>query len=61
MVFSENSNSNTTANNNWLLFLEDPGAVTFIYRVIEVFPEYGVNLIVVASGHAVSLLKKKDN
>jgi hypothetical protein len=60
MVFSENSNSNTTANNNWLLFLEDPGAVTFIYRVIEVFPEYGVNLIVVASGHAVSLLKKKD-
>ncbi len=51
---------NNTANNNWLLFLEDPGAVTFIYRIIEVFPEYGVNLMVVASGHAVSLLTKKN-
>ena len=54
------NNLPNVGNNNWLLFLEDPGAVTFIYRIIDVFPEYGVNIIVVAAGHAVLLLKKMN-
>jgi hypothetical protein len=47
-------------NINWLLFLEDPGAVIFAYKIIEKLPEFGINLIVIATGNAISQLEKKN-
>lgn len=43
-----------------LIFLEDPGAANFFYRIIEPLTLEGINLIVVAEGHAKEFLHSRD-
>jgi len=45
---------------NWLLFLEDPGAVTFSYQLIDKFSTIGINIILIAGGLAQKLLDAKN-
>ncbi|CAM3457407.1 hypothetical protein [Aquirufa ecclesiirivi] len=44
---------------NWLFFLEDPGAVTFSYLLLEKFSTIGINIILIADGLAKKILDAK--
>ena len=60
MHLTEKNNIFNPEKINWLLFLEDPGAVTFLYKTFDLFTEYNINLIVLATGQAISILNKKN-
>jgi hypothetical protein len=44
----------------WLAFLEDPGACTFFYQLPAALRERGVEIDVLATGHAVDQLAKRS-
>lgn len=44
----------------WLLFVEDPGAVNFFTPLIQEIRNRKIRHEIIASGHAIHLLKKRD-
>jgi hypothetical protein len=46
-------------NCNWILFLEDPGALNFMYSIIDPIYNIGVCLKIIADGYAIDFLKEK--
>lgn len=44
----------------WILFLEDPGAVTYCYLLIEYFNLNGIEIIIISDGLAGGILDSKN-